>query len=50
MSFTEKTSHDCLPPEAYIRLASKCKDAPRFASSYYPPKDNKLNQKPKKTK
>jgi hypothetical protein len=35
---TETTHGTCLPPEAYIRLASACNE-PRYASTYQPRKE-----------
>jgi hypothetical protein len=35
---TETTHGTCLPPEAYIRLASACGE-PRYASTYQPRKE-----------
>jgi hypothetical protein len=35
---TEKTIHDCLPPEAYMRIwqsASKDNNGPRYASTVF---------------
>jgi hypothetical protein len=45
MSAIEKTQHNCLPPEAYIRIIRNCENnVPKFRSSVYPkqqPKDSK---------
>jgi hypothetical protein len=46
MSAIEKTQHNCLPPEAYIRLIRNCdNNVPKFRSSVYP---KQQQEKPKK--